>query len=645
MAKWESFCLERKVSVCDPSVSDLGEYLRFLNENMRTGCSVGDYFSAMKKGLSKKGLEAASSSQVRQLLVAMVHNKPSLPKLPGEIWNADRILTYFLSLPPNRHLSHVQLSGKCVVMLMLASGRRKADLMGLDVQPQFMKRTDNCFYFTLNKLSKSNLNNKNDFMQFLEFHRFHPEPQICPYTTIVDYLLYVHNTVFPPPNHTRFFTTTTLNATPAHPETVRGWAWDVLKAAGIQGASVHSIRSAHSSKAVALGENIDSVMQRGWTKTSTFYQHYLRPVAAGGPPTTPQGVKIDSRNIFCPKKLLTPAAPVIPFSSEYVLSSDVFPLPFLRSELNNPDHSAVQTAKKSCVKKPIPPEVLANAEVDIAHALLHNTALGQPPSDDEWVPPDPQVTPKVIAKPIPHLHTSTETDIATASGDFDLVTVITDEHIPESPLPATQSSIANTKLQDVQISMDRAHLQKDHPLVEPSTTLCDISPTPPSKLKLSPGQHLTLRSRQLQCRTSQNFKPYPCKPRKVKPMVTVNTDKSQLAPPPPPVSTPPSAEPPHQPPVIPQLTFYTSAALVGHSQLRYLFPDLQLDRVVLFGKNYNYHYPVSEGFCINALVTHFVCLNVSPLQLAIIVPHDFQDNSPDCVAITINDFPFKARLF
>ena len=263
---------------------------------MKTGCTIAEYFSAMKKGLSDKGLQAASNFQVRQLLVSMVHNKPSLPRLPGEIWNADRVLTYFLSLPPNRHLSRVQMSGKCIVMLMLASGRRKADLMGLDVHRDFMRKTDNCFYFTLNKLSKGNINNTNDFMQFVEFHRFNPEPQICPYTTIVDYLIYVRNTVFPPPSHTKFFTTTVLNATPAHPETVRRWALETLDAAGIENPSVHSIRSAHSSKAVLLGENIDSVMQRcGWRKTSTFYQHYLHPVAAGEPPTTPQGTKVDAR--------------------------------------------------------------------------------------------------------------------------------------------------------------------------------------------------------------------------------------------------------------------------------------------------------------------------------------------------------------
>ena len=85
---------------------------------------------------------------------------------------------------------------------------------------------------------------------------------------------------------------------------------------------------------------------------------------------------------------------------------------------------------------------------------------------------------------------------------------------------------------------------------------------------------------------------------------------------------------------------------VGHSKISYLFPDITLDKVVLFGTNFNFTCPVSPNFHPSTLCTHFVCLGVFPLKLGIIVPIDFPDiGSEECIAITINDIPFKAKVF
>ena len=85
---------------------------------------------------------------------------------------------------------------------------------------------------------------------------------------------------------------------------------------------------------------------------------------------------------------------------------------------------------------------------------------------------------------------------------------------------------------------------------------------------------------------------------------------------------------------------------VGQSKISCLFPDITLDKVVLFVKNFNFTYPVSPGFHPSALCTHFVCLGVFPLKLGTIVPTEFPGIGPEeCVAITINDIPFKAKVF
>ena len=223
---------------------------------------IANYFSGMSIFLSDASLARSYSVPIKQLLVAAIHAKPALPKLPGEVWSADRVLAYFLRSPPNAYLTKLQLAGKCVVLLMLASGRRKADLMGLDVRSQFMKKTDNVFYFTMNKMSKGNspFTPQNNFMQYIEFHKFPAAPQICSYTMIEDYLEIIRHPNGFKPSHAHFFVTTTDCQKPAHSETVRRWAIDTLKLAGVT-CNPHSIRSAHASMAVVHNEPIDSIME------------------------------------------------------------------------------------------------------------------------------------------------------------------------------------------------------------------------------------------------------------------------------------------------------------------------------------------------------------------------------------------------
>ena len=75
---------------------------------------------------------------------------------PGEIWDADRLICYMINLPSNNFLSNIQMSTKCILFLMLASGRQKCDIMALDVSPQHMKKTVDAFYCSMNALAKGN---------------------------------------------------------------------------------------------------------------------------------------------------------------------------------------------------------------------------------------------------------------------------------------------------------------------------------------------------------------------------------------------------------------------------------------------------------------------------------------------------------
>ena len=97
-----------------------------------------------------------------------------------------------------------------------------------------------------------------------------------------------------------------------------------------------------------------------------------------------------------------------------------------------------------------------------------------------------------------------------------------------------------------------------------------------------------------------------------------------------------------------QFASFMKAAACGHSQLKYLFPKVTMDKHVLFGDNFNYRFfPTDITFPVQNLISHFACTQVIPLELAVIVLPDYkppQEEACVCYAITINDLPFQARV-
>ena len=501
LSKWNQFCVAREIDPRNPTAEQMGVYITFLSRQLSNGKMIANYFSRMRKFLSDTALAKSYSIPIKQLLVAAIHAKPALPKLPGEVWNADKVLVYFLRSPPNCYLTKLQLAGKCIVLLMLASGRRKVDLMALDVQPQFIQKTDNVFFFTMSKLSKGNspFTPQNNFMQYIEFHKFNAAPQICPYTVIEDFFQIIRNNQAIKPTYSQFFVTTTDCQKPAHAETVRRWAIDTLKLAGIN-CTPHSIRSAHASMAVAHNENIDSIMERcGWRHSSTFYKHYLRPVASGEKPTTPAGVTIDTTTFFCPPKLMKPGVRVIPPPPEYVPQSDIFPCGTTDpTDIQNKPVPPMQSSLDKYRRKTATEQEIAQidseeaaeqlqANIEVTEALL---AAGSPPQETT---PAPEVKDEIKTKSTPHSKAQPKkTPYLVITSDTDLQATKTIFLRKENDQHTTTAVHKETMTPYKKICT--AHVSKLKLAVE---------------LKLSP-QYLTLRSRKL-VRKSFSKKTYPKK--------------------------------------------------------------------------------------------------------------------------------------
>ena len=135
----------------------------------------------------------------QEMFNAASQRKPLQPKLPDDTWDPEDLLNYMLSQPDNNDLDLMTLSGKCVVLLMLASGRRKCDLLLLSIHPDYLTETENNIKFTLAGPSKGFRTKGHQFMQTIDFVKYpYPPPfnKICPYTMVKDYIRLIRNNSF-----------------------------------------------------------------------------------------------------------------------------------------------------------------------------------------------------------------------------------------------------------------------------------------------------------------------------------------------------------------------------------------------------------------------------------------------------------------
>ena len=67
----------------NPTVNQLADYIRFLDTELKTGSSIKQYFKVLHNCLSNDSKFKLNFQSIRQLLTTVVHNKPTLPAVPG----------------------------------------------------------------------------------------------------------------------------------------------------------------------------------------------------------------------------------------------------------------------------------------------------------------------------------------------------------------------------------------------------------------------------------------------------------------------------------------------------------------------------------------------------------------------------------
>ena len=180
--RWVRFCMERKIHPCEPTLDQLVAYFMHPHELFPVSKTLFNYFAALCKILAQSSLLLLENPLFAELRYAAQRDCQVLTLPQKTTWDPEVVLDFIKKLPAPEQMTKVDLSARYLVLLLLVSGRRKIDLHRLDVRPDFMRKTDDCFYFAMSKFAKGHkCQEDHNFMQFIEFAKFPRIPE-CAHT-------------------------------------------------------------------------------------------------------------------------------------------------------------------------------------------------------------------------------------------------------------------------------------------------------------------------------------------------------------------------------------------------------------------------------------------------------------------------------
>ena len=238
------------------------------------GRTVGTYRTALFWIFSDEMRKFLHSPQSNKLFSGFTRLRPSMPRLPGIVWDINQVLNYIKTLPHNKDLTLMQLSAKTVFLLLICTTRRPADVMA--IHTGFIFKDANRFVCQLQNLSKT-YSLTNTSVQNLEVVRFPQDPQICPYKALSWYLYRTKSLR----RSCKWLFVTTTDHTEAAPTTISHWVKNIMSEAGIDKKlyKPHSTRAASSSFLLSSDMPLDDILKKGcWLTPSVFKSHYARIV-------------------------------------------------------------------------------------------------------------------------------------------------------------------------------------------------------------------------------------------------------------------------------------------------------------------------------------------------------------------------------
>ena len=275
---WTRVCSSRQVHPMSPTIYDILAYLTSLFERGLAYRTISAAKSVLSGVLHVPGVTAISEHRlIIRLLKGIFHIRP--PQLRYElIWDTDLVLSH-LKNPSSSTYSLKFLSLKIVTLLTLLSGQRVSTVHQFCISD--MQTTPSLIIFNIPGLLKHSRHTKRD--NPIPFHAFPQDADLCPVSTINQYLT-ARATLANYVLHDALLCYRKPHG-PTIKDTLARWIRSVLKLSGVDmdTFTVHSCRSASTSKAMSSGVALDVILKAGqWSADSTFYQFYRKVIVKSG---------------------------------------------------------------------------------------------------------------------------------------------------------------------------------------------------------------------------------------------------------------------------------------------------------------------------------------------------------------------------
>lgn len=272
ITQWVQFCAQRDISVFQPSLNAVLEFLLTLFRKGLSYNTINVARSALSTIIKIGDRPVGQHAVVIRFFKSVFRQRPTLPKTTVT-WDVDKVLQYLYSLSPVRKLNRKLLTFKLLMLLLLLAGSRGQSAHLLDVRN--MTLTYSSVTFRIGDLTKTT--KPGVHVSELAYRAYAPNRRLCIVTVLKEYLKRTLNTRG---------TCTQLLMTYGQPYkaaargTIRRWTSEILVRAGIDLSifSPHSTRSASTSKAAKFLPLATVLKTAGWSRESTFRRYYEKPV-------------------------------------------------------------------------------------------------------------------------------------------------------------------------------------------------------------------------------------------------------------------------------------------------------------------------------------------------------------------------------
>ena len=266
--KWATFCVERDISLRNPTLPQACKFLRMLSDSGSSYSSVNSARCALSTILPRfDGLSFGENVIVCRLLKGVYERNPPKPRY-AQFWDVNKVFLLFKSWDTNSKLSLKMLSMKLAVLLLMVTSQRGQTIVNLTLDDLSLS---DVAIFRMKKLLKHN--RVGDPLDTVKLRPFSHCKKLCVVRALKAYLC-----------KTQFFRSYSALLLsyirpykPISRDTLSRWTLSILSMAGIDTSRYksHSTRGASTSAAKRLGVPINTIMkQASWRSVQSFAKFY-----------------------------------------------------------------------------------------------------------------------------------------------------------------------------------------------------------------------------------------------------------------------------------------------------------------------------------------------------------------------------------